>query len=70
MQFSSIWPIDGTLSGTTASGQSRPGSNGNEGVFRIPQSSSVTGASALDGLVSYLGHPVEIQLVDYRALAD
>ena len=36
MQFSSILPIDSTLSGATILGQSRPGSNGNEGVLRIP----------------------------------
>ena len=36
--------------------QSRPGSDGNEGVRRIPQSSSVTGASLSDCLMSYPGH--------------
>ena len=35
----SIWPINGTLIGTTTQGQSGPGSNGNEGVLPIPQSS-------------------------------
>ena len=34
---SSIWPIDGSLTGTTTLGQSGPGSNGNEGVLHIPQ---------------------------------
>ena len=48
MLNSYIWPIDGTLSGATTSFQSRPGSNGNEGVLRIPQSSSITGASPSD----------------------
>ena len=33
----SIWPIDWTLSDATTSGESEPGSNGNEGVHRIPQ---------------------------------
>ena len=56
MQFSSIWPIDRTLSGATTPGQSRPGSNDNEGVFHIPQSSSITGASPSDCLVSCPGH--------------
>ena len=56
-QFSSIWPIDRTLSGATTLSQSWLGSNGNEGVFSIPQSSSITRASLLDGLVSYPGHP-------------
>ena len=43
-QFSSIWPIDRTLSGATTLGLCRPGSNGNKGVLRIPQSSSITEA--------------------------
>ena len=30
MQFSSIWPIDKTLSGATSQSRSRPGSDGNE----------------------------------------
>ena len=34
-------------------GQSRPGSNGNEGVLRIPQGPSITGTSPSDCLVSY-----------------
>ena len=36
--------------------QSGPGSNGNEGVLYIPQSSSITGNSPSDCLVSYPGH--------------
>ena len=55
-QFSSIWPIDWTLSGATTSGQSEPGSDGNEGILHIPQSSSITGTSSSDCLVSYSGH--------------
>ena len=43
-----------TLSGTTTSGQSWPGSDGNEEVLRIPQSSSITETLASDFLV--LGH--------------
>ena len=35
----SSWPIDGTLTSTTTPGHSKPGSNGNEGVLHIPQSS-------------------------------
>ena len=35
-QFSSLWPIDKTLSGVTTQDQSGPGSNGNEEAFRIP----------------------------------
>ena len=54
--FSSIWSIDRTLSGATTPGQSGPGSNKNEGVLHIPQSSSITRASPSDCLVSYPGH--------------
>ena len=36
--------------------QSGFGSNGNEGVLCIPQSSSITGTSPSDCLVSYPGH--------------
>ena len=35
---------------------SGPGSDGNEGVLRIPQSSSITGTSPSDCSVSYPGH--------------
>ena len=55
-QFSSIWPIDRTPSGATTLGQRGPGSEGNKGVLRIAQSSSITGISQSDCLVSYLGH--------------
>ena len=51
----SIWPIDRTLSGATTWSQSGLGSNSNEGVLYIPQSSK-TGSLPLDGLVSYLRH--------------
>ena len=37
-------------------GQSEPGSDGNEGVLRIPQSFSTAGTSSSDCLVSYPGH--------------
>ena len=53
MSNHSIWPIDRTLLGATTPGQSGPGSNGNKGVLRIPQSSSITGTSPSDCLVSY-----------------
>ena len=59
MQFSSIQTIDRALSGAIIPGQSRPGSNGNKGVFHIPQSPSITGTSLLDCLVSYPGHTLE-----------
>ena len=47
------------LSGTTTPGHSGPGSDGNEGVLHIPQSSSITGASPSDCFVSYPGHTLE-----------
>ena len=56
MQFSSIRPIDRTLSGATIPGQSGPGSNSNEEVLHIPQSPRITGTSTSDCLVSYTGH--------------
>ena len=59
MQFSSIWPIDRTLSDTTTLGQSGPRSDGNEEALCIPQSLSITGTSPSDCLVSYLGHSLE-----------
>ena len=53
---SSIYPIDRALSGATTPGQSGPGSDGNEGVLRVLQSSSITGTSPSDCLVSNPGH--------------
>ena len=44
-QFSSIWPIDRTLSGATIPSQCGPGSDDNEGVLHIPQISSITGTT-------------------------
>ena len=52
-QFSSILPIDRTLSGATTLSQSGPGSNSNEGVLRIPKISSITKTSPSDCSVSY-----------------
>ena len=46
------------LSGATILGLSGSGSNGNGGVLCIPQSSSITGTSQSDCLVSYIGHSV------------
>ena len=42
--------------GATTLGQSKPGSDGNEGVLRIPQSFCITGSSPFDCLVSFTGH--------------
>ena len=65
------------LSYTTTPGQSGHGSDGNEGVLRIPQSPSITGASPSDRLVSYPGHSfgesypsADKQSVDSTAPAD
>ena len=44
-------PQIGPLSGATTPGQSGPGSNGNEGVLHIPQSSSITETIPSDSLV-------------------
>ena len=49
-------PIDRTLSDATTPGQSGPGSDGNEGVLHIPQSSNIAGTSPSDCLVSLSGH--------------
>ena len=48
------------LSGATIPGQSGPGSNGNEGVLRIPQNLSITGTLPSDCLVSYPGHSLGV----------
>ena len=78
MSNSSIWSIDGTLSGATTPGQSESGSDGNERILCIPQSSSIVEASPADCLLSYPGHlsvgdglthPVKMQLVYSTAAA-
>ena len=45
--------MDRTLLGATTPSQSGPETYGNDGVLCIPQSSSITGISSLDCLVSY-----------------
>ena len=55
--------MDGTLSDATSPGQSRLGSDGNEGVLFIPKSSRITGASPSDCFVSYPGHSLEESLL-------
>ena len=54
-QFSSIWPIDRTLSGSTHSGPEWTWERWKR-VSHIPQSSSITGASLSDCLMSYPIH--------------
>ena len=53
MQLVLFNPLIGPISGATISDQRGPGSNGNEGVLRIPKSSSITEALPSDCLVSY-----------------
>ena len=55
-QFISIRPRDRTLLGATTPGQSGFESDGNEGVLRIPQISSITKALPSNCLVSYPEH--------------
>ena len=54
--ISICWLIERTLLHATTPGQSRLGSDGNEEVFRIPQSYSITRAWLSNCLVSYAGH--------------
>ena len=51
-QFRFFLPIYRSLSGATIPGQSRPGSDDNRRVLRFPQSTSFTGISPSDFLVS------------------
>ena len=53
--------MDRALSGATTPGQSEPASNSNEGVLRILQSSSITGTSPSDCLVSYPGQSLGVE---------
>ena len=48
-----MWPIDRILTDAFTPGQSGPGSDRNERILRIPQSSSITGASPSDFFVPY-----------------
>ena len=70
MSNSFIWPIDRALSGATTPSHSEPGSDGNEGAFHIPQSSSIIGASPSDCLKSYIrtlvGGEVLPSLAEFR----
>ena len=51
----SLWLIDRILSGATTPSQCGLGSNDNEGVQHIPQTSKA-GALPSDGLMSYVGN--------------
>ena len=59
MSYNSIKLIDKTLSDATNRSQSGPGSDGNERVLCISRSSSITGSSQSDCLVSCPGHLLE-----------
>ena len=68
-QFGSIWPLDRTLSGATTPGHSGPGSDGNKGVLRILQSSSIIRTSLSDCLVSYTGQSLgSLQIISWFIL--
>ena len=56
MSNSSRWPIPRTLASTTILDQSGIGYDGNERIFHISQSSSITRASPSDCFVSYPEH--------------
>ena len=58
--FSSIWPIDRTLSCASTPNQNGAGSNGNEVTFHIPKSFSVTWNSPSDCWAWYPGHSFEV----------
>ena len=62
MSNNSIWPI----LGATTVGQSGPGCNSHEEVFRIPQDSSITEVSPSDCFVWY----PEYSLVESYASAN
>ena len=57
MSSSSIWPIDRTLTDVTTQSQSGPGSNGNDWVLHIPQSSSIRLFSLITRILIYGGIP-------------
>ena len=52
-QFSSIWHVERALTSATIQDQSGSGADGNEGILRILQSSSIFGTSLSDCFVSY-----------------
>ena len=56
MVFSSIWPIDRTLSGATTLSQSWTGIYCIKGLLRILQNSCITETTLSECLVLYLGH--------------
>ena len=61
MQLVLLDLLIGPLSGATSAGHNGPESNGNKGILRIPQSSSITGTTPSDCLVSYPGHSLGVE---------
>ena len=61
-------PYIGPLSGTPTPAQSGPGNDSNKGVLCTPQSSSITGTSPSDCLVSYLGHSLRGECYSYAEM--
>ena len=62
MSNTSIWPRNRSLSGATTPGQIRPASDVNEGVLRIPQSSSECLVSyTVQSLVVVMRYPPNLQ---------
>ena len=57
-QFSFTWLIDRILSGATTPGQSRPGSEGNAGVLRIPPKLQLSRNHAI-GLFSVISRKID-----------
>ena len=64
-QLSSIWLIDRILPLQATVDE---GNNGNDGVFRIPQSSGITETSPSDCLMPYTGHSLEGLTLNQRCI--
>ena len=56
MSSSCIWLIDRNLSDATTSGQSGYGSNGNEEILHIPQSSKTGWLVVIYGITTIVGY--------------
>ena len=67
MSNSSTWPIDGTQSGATTSGQNGPRSDGSEGIHRIHQNSSITGRRPYLFADMHLVYPTTLADWAYRS---
>ena len=55
-----MWYYSITFGTVSTLGQSGYGSDGNEGVLHIPQSSSITESSPSDFCMSYPEHPLKV----------